>query len=240
MMLSENIFPILGVFLSTALYLAPFPAVYRAVRVGSLGTFNVIPAAVMCLSTISWVMYSLSVPNPYIFAANVPGTIASAYYVVATLPLLSGSVRERASVQLIIVVGTTIKLALWGYVIFSAMSSEDRSTLLGGYASLICVILFASPLSTIREVIATGSAVSIYAPLTLTQITNCGTWTFYGWFIVHDVWVYGPNGAGLTLGLIQMVLKLIYRGKDEATRTLRARTSPEAWDDNISTENDCR
>ena len=127
MMLSENFFPILGVFLSTALYLAPFPAVYRAVRVGSLGTFNVIPAAVMCLSTISWVMYSLSVPNPYIFAANVPGTIASAYYVVATLPLLSGSVRERASVQLIIVVGTTIKLALWGYVIFSAMSLSPMS-----------------------------------------------------------------------------------------------------------------
>merc|ERR1719198_2766018 len=90
------------------------------------------------------------------------------------------------------VVGTTIKLALWGYVIFSAMSSEDRSTLLGGYGS----------------------------------------------FIVHDVWVYGPNATGLTLGLIQMVLKLIYPGKDEAARTLRARTSPEAWDDNTSTEND--
>jgi hypothetical protein len=37
------------------------------------------------------------------------------------------------------------------------------------YASILCVILFASPLSTVALVVATSDSSSIYAPLTLAQ-----------------------------------------------------------------------
>lgn len=56
MVSSDSFFPTLGVFLSTALYLAPLPPVYKAARTCSLGTFNVLPAAAMFLSTVAWVM----------------------------------------------------------------------------------------------------------------------------------------------------------------------------------------
>ena len=115
-------------------------------------------------------------PNAYIFAANLPGCLASTYYVVATLPLLASAPRERAQVQILIVLGAAAELMLWGYIIFNDLEPSQRNFLLGLYASLLCVLLFASPLSTIREVLASGSAASIYAPLMLTQCVNCGTW----------------------------------------------------------------
>lgn len=37
-----------------------------------------------------------------------------------------------------------------------------------------------------------------------------------GIFAARDVFVYGPNGIGLILGLIQLTLKLLYPSKVEA------------------------
>ena len=34
-------------------------------------------------------------------------------------------------------------------------------------------------------------------------------WTVYG-LAIGDVWVYGPNGTGLCLGLAQLALKILY------------------------------
>ena len=89
------------------------------------------------------------------------------------------------------------------------LAPEERSKALGFYGSLICVILFASPLSTMREVIAAKSSATIYAPLTLAQVANCATWTGYG-FAIGDLWVWGPNLTGLLLGLMQLALKLVF------------------------------
>lgn len=45
-------------------------------------------------------MYSLSVPNVYIFAANSPGCVASVVYYVTTLPLIPPQQKDtRRSVQ---------------------------------------------------------------------------------------------------------------------------------------------
>ena len=240
--LLEKVFPVLGVFLSNALYLAPAPAVYNAVRAGALGQFNVLPQAVMVHSTISWIFYALSVPNPYIAAANLPGAVAAISYAVFTLPLIP---RERASerraVQGVLVLGSVVTLIGWCMLIFGAFEPAKRSFILGLYGSLLCVLLFASPLSTVRrllarvsslismalarghmrrvpapcwcaqvrEVLHNSNAVSIYAPLTIAQCVNCGTWTLYG-FAVGDIWVWGPNATGFVLGLIQVALKLAF------------------------------
>ena len=74
--------------------------------------------------------------------------------------------------------------------------------------------MFASPLSTVSEVIRTQSAASIYAPLTFAQVANCGTWTMYG-LGIGDSWVWGPNTAGLLLGIAQLGLKIVFPSKGQ-------------------------
>lgn len=38
-------------------------------------------------------------------------------------------------------------------------------------------------------------------------------WTTYGVFAAKDIFVWGPNGTGLILGLVQLALKLVYPSK---------------------------
>ncbi len=218
MTLVDSVFPVIGVVLSNALYFAPLPAVISAARSGVLGPSSVLPQAVMVISTTAWVFYALSVPNFYITAANVPGVISSVYAISITLPLIPRDrLREREQVQAVLVGGAAIDLFLWVFLIASEASAEHRSAVLGLYGSLICIVLFASPLATVRDVIATRNSASIYAPLTFAQVINCGTWTAYG-LAVGDIWVWGPNAAGFALGLAQLSLKLTYpaRGSNEA------------------------
>jgi len=207
-LMAGGIFPWLGVVLSNLLYLTPAPAVYAAAQKRSIGSLNVLPQALMVISTFSWVCYSLSVPDPFITAANLPGCLASLWYVVTLLPLIPReAAADRRLVQIVIIGGAGALLSLCTFLIFSKAKSSERSFALGIFGSVLCVILFASPLSTMREVLATWNAASIYAPLTVATCVNCASWTAYG-LVVDDIWVYLPNGTGLCLGLIQLALKM--------------------------------
>ena len=53
-------------------------------------------------------------------------------------------------------------------------------------------------------------------------------WTVYG-LSIGDVWVYGPNGTGLALGLAQLLLKLLYPSTE-----LRVRKDSPSDDDGAS------
>ena len=167
----QLIFPIVGVVLSNALYFSSLPAVLQAWRTGILGSLNVLPQALMVLSTNAWMCYGLSVPNHFIVLSNLPGSIAAIGFVSITLPLIPrAQSTERAQVQLVLVLGATVMMTLWCGIVFGKASHETRNFALGLYGSAICILLFASPLSTMSEVISTRNSVSIYVPLTLTQV----------------------------------------------------------------------
>jgi solute carrier family 50 protein (sugar transporter) len=160
--------PIIGVLLSNGLYFSGLPAVYRAQKTGTLGDLNVLPLAIMSLSTTSWLAYALSVPNIFIVLSNLPGVIVAMSYTVLTLPLIK-TAPERRQVQFVMIAGATVIPILWCIIIFARLDNARRSFTLGAFASFLCIILFASPLSTISEVISSRNSVSIYAPLTAAQ-----------------------------------------------------------------------
>ena len=211
-MVIAKVCPSLGVVLSNALYFAPLPATLAAAKAGSLGDLNPLPSSLMVLATISWVCYGLSVSNPYIVASNVPGAIVALLSFVSFMPLMKGNSQLKA-VQYTLVGGASAALLLWTKLILGGATSAARSSAVGMFATVICIILFASPLSTMKTVIAEKNAASILAPLTLCQVTNCLMWTVYGFIAAKDVFVWGPNGTGLILGLVQLALKLLYPTK---------------------------
>ena len=199
-----------GVLLSNALYLSPMMSVRYAVNTGRLGSLNVVPQALMVVSTGAWLSYGFSLPNVFILASNLGGSVLSVYYVLATFHLIPPEqLSDRRAVQAILVVGNTAMLLLWTVLVLSELARRTVSFVLGAYGSFLCVLLFAAPLSTVRTVVASRSSASIQAPLLATQLANCVLWTVYG-LIISDVWVWGPNMAGLTLAAIQLILKLKY------------------------------
>jgi solute carrier family 50 (sugar transporter) len=174
--LADRLCPALGVVLSNALYCAPLPETLRRVKKGTLGELNPLPTSLMVIGTTSWLSYSLSARNPWIAATNVPGAIVAIATFVAVLPLIRPG-PQLQQVQGTIIAGASATISLWTYLIFASVSAAARSRALGIYASIICIILFASPLSTIAKVIRTRNAASILAPLTAAQCLNCLMWS---------------------------------------------------------------
>jgi len=205
--------PALGFVLSNALYAAPLPETLRRVKLGTLGDLNPLPTSLMVIGTTSWLGYALSSGNPWIAATNVPGAIVAIATFVSVLPLLRPGPQLR-QVQGTVVAGASATISLWTYLIFAGLSAAVRSRVLGFYATAICIILFASPLSTIAKVIQSRNAASILAPLTAAQCLNCVMWTTYGVFAAKDPFVWGPNGTGLLLGIIQLGLKVSFPSKE--------------------------
>jgi len=179
---------------------------------GSLGDLNPIPTACIVLSTFAWLMYAFSVPNVWVVTSNLPGACAAMAAMTMMLPLMKGS-KKLFTVQATLVGGTLLNLLLWSYLIFSGMAAAARSRFLGLYASAFFIILAASPLSTIKEVITSRNSASIYAPMTAAQCVNSGLWTVYGLFGAKDIFVWGPNATGVVLGLLQLLLKLLFPSK---------------------------
>jgi solute carrier family 50 protein (sugar transporter) len=208
--LITSIIPRLGIITSTLLYFSPMSAVHAASKAHVLGELNPTPLALMSVASLCWLVYGLSIRNPFVTLSNLPGYIASIWYVVSVLPLL---VEEQSqlleSMQYIIVCLSAITVSLWTYLSLSNKSLVNVQSILGIYASGLFVILSGSPLSTINTVLSTRNAGSILLSLTLAQVTNTALWSVYG-LAIKDKFVYGPNMVGLGFGLIQLLLKLAF------------------------------
>lgn len=206
--LAETLAPKLGVFTSTALYFAPAAAVITAIRNGDIGDLNPIPVCIMSTVSVSWLAYGLSARDPYVALSNIAGCIGSAGYVIGLLPLLTNHKQLRAT-QAVVWAGVSALLSAWTYLGLSNAPRSVVSSTMGMFGSVLFIILAASPLATIKTVVSSRNSKSILGPLTMAQVVNCALWTMYG-FTVRDRFVWGPNVIGLTLGLAQLTLKLLF------------------------------
>jgi solute carrier family 50 protein (sugar transporter) len=205
-----SLIPKIGIITSTLVYFSPMAAVRAASMNRSLEDLNPSPLVIMSVSSICWLAYGLSVRDPFVTLSNVPGSIASIWYVTAVLPLLSG--RQLQTTQNTIVLLTAMTINLWTYLSLSNKPMVQVRSMLGLFASALFVVLSGSPLSTITTVLKTRNSGSILTKLTMAQITNTALWSAYG-LAIKDKFVYGPNLIGLFFGLAQLVLKITFPSK---------------------------
>ena len=211
--------PAMGIVTSNVLYFTALPEVLRARKAGELGPFNPLPSTIMVLSVLSWLQYSLVVGNAWILWSNLPGAAAVLMTFAVMLPLMDKSHPALSACQNTFVGGAMATLCLWSYLVFGGVAVALRAQYIGYFASAIFMVLSASPLSTIRTVVATRNSVSIYTPLTLAQCANTLLWTIYGVMAAKDIFVYGPNGVGLALGVSQLLLKILFPSKAKEGET---------------------
>jgi solute carrier family 50 protein (sugar transporter) len=213
-----------GPLASAGLYLAPIPTIRQISSSGTVGNLPLLPYSSMAGNTFIWFVYGLLKKEVGIWSSNVFGFVLAIYYCfifvrnlrkdgkvgylldIAT-PTLPGSVKQHLQAVAVVII-SILTLAMFKPF---GKSSEN---LIGNIGVTICVIMFASPLSVMKVVVQTKSAKSIPLPFTLLTTLNCFMWTVFGWFAMNDVNVYLPNVLGLTSGIVQIVLKLIYGSND--------------------------
>ena len=122
-------------------------------------------------------------------------------------PTLPGSTMQHFQ-GMSLLVGITTILAF-------SLPTMKAAEIIGTLGVIFCVAMFASPLAALKSVLATKSAKSIPLPFTVAAIVNCFLWSVVGLMDMKDFNIYAPNLLGLLFGLIQLALKLIYKGERE-------------------------
>jgi len=82
-------------------------------------------------------------------------------------------------------------------------------TVLGFLSSISSILMFGSPLTTLKKVIKTRDNSSLSIQLLIISILSSGLWTLYG-YIINDNFVIVPNGLGCLLAAFQVLIYKIY------------------------------
>ena len=74
----------------------------------------------------------------------------------------------------------------------------------------LAIVLSGSPLATIKTVLKDKSTAALPFMNSFSTWLNAMCWFLYGILVAHDVMIFGPNGMGLALASIQMLMFVLY------------------------------
>lgn len=213
---------------SILVLMSPIPTMEKIKNDRSVGNLPLLPYSSMIVSSYLWCVYGVLKNEPNIWSSNGIGLLLGFYYFItfqkfspkssSTFP---GSIRQHIQYVLVIMSVATI-LPLMKSMLSSII---DTTEAVGKVGVVLCVALFASPLSALKSVIETKSSRSIPLPFTIASIINCILWSIFGWFQMNDSNIYIPNILGLLCGLIQLGLKIYYA--DSKSRRAKLKTLDE-------------
>lgn len=179
-------------------FLAPLATMKQFKADKSTNEVSPIPYAAMTVNGALWVMYGLLKSDFTIILPNISGFFFGAYYTY-TFSLYT----ERNMIPYYAGVAAGI-----GFCATVATSLETAAAInaIGLFGCGIVATMFGGPLGSIKTVIEDENTDSLPVAFTLATFVNCTLWSSYGWFIIDDIYVWGPNLAGLVFSSVQIGL----------------------------------
>lgn len=192
-------------------------AFLNAKKTGSLGKINPYPYVFGLMNNIGWVVYSIVLHNPFIYAANIFGVILNLYFTVNCLVLLSKKDDARdiecynkVEKFLFGSISFFCFLTLFIGVIKNFMTFETLNNCLK-YLSLLFNVTYVLSLNgTIVEVFQTRDTSGIVIPFMIINLLNALLWMFYGLLGENNVAIYGPNMLCIVCVGINFSLKFYF------------------------------
>lgn len=201
--LATTFAPALGAGLANSMFFSGLPEVIEKRREGALGDFNPLPMPIILGNTFGWVAYSLLTQNPFVAAANAPGLLLASWYVMTTIRLAEPS--QARSIEKVAMCMAAIHTVAGLTCAFCLSTRQAMISLYGLVCNAILLAYYGAPLSTIRTVLKTRSAASIFFPTVLLNGLNALFWAAYA-LAIGDVYILVPNTIGLCLAAVQTAL----------------------------------
>jgi solute carrier family 50 protein (sugar transporter) len=166
------------------------------------------PYLSMFINCLFWVTYGVLSENFTLVFVNFIGFVFACYYNWLYFKITTNreAFLTKCSVTLFIYI-----IAL-GYVMFVVNDTTDVLRNLGFMAACCSILMFGSPLTSLKEVIEKRDASSIPLPVSIAAAGCSLTWTLYG-LSMNDISIIVPNFIGSILGAIQLGLKFYYQKK---------------------------
>jgi solute carrier family 50 protein (sugar transporter) len=184
-----------------AMWLAPYPTIQKAIKDKSTGGLPPLGYFSMFANGYLWFGYGVaSGMDLTIIVPNVTGMIAGCYYSYHFIQHNSGQFDLNPYY-----IGTGGAMAaVTGMLAF--LPPDQAQMGLGYLGCAVVVAMFSGPLTVIKQVIETQSTRDLPFPMAVATVVNCFLWGSFGYFVIDDAFVWGPNTLGLASGLTQLAL----------------------------------
>ena len=202
----------------------PLQTARKIRRDQNVGALSPLPFACIVANCSVWVLYGV-IGRDWVpmVASNAVGVASGAYCLGVFIRFAKPPAKTFATQLRLLVVGFAVfvalqaRLAAWRgapkrthhsspYPLDVDGETRDALGLLGVGA---CVVMFASPLSTLATVWRTRSTASLVPAVTVASAACSVLWALYG-FLEGDAYVYGPNVAGVVCSAAQGLLFLLF------------------------------
>ncbi|KAJ3692317.1 hypothetical protein LUZ60_012667 [Juncus effusus] len=201
---------VLGNAIALVLFLSPVPTFYKIWKKRSVEQFSPIPYIATLMNCMMWVLYGLPIVHPHsllVITINGAGTFIELSYIL--LFLLYSQGKKRLQV-LAMFVGAIVFVAIVAVVVITtAHTHERRSMIVGILCVILCIMMYAAPLSVMKMVIQTKSVEYMPLFLSVAAFFNGVCWTVYA-LIRFDPYITIPNGLGVVFAIGQLILYAIY------------------------------
>ena len=220
--------------------LSHMPTVVQIFRNKSVGSLPLLPYTTMVCCCFIFFVYGVLTDLQSVWIPNIAGVALGLIYVTVFIRAcdpeaknLPGTANQHLfGMSALIGINMCLAAIAASGIGIDNEPLERHSTLLaqsgvaidiiGKEGVIMSIILFASPLAVIQQVIITKSAAAIPLPFTLASLISCTAWFVLGWWRANDFNIYFPNVLGFSCSVAQLVLKVIYghRTVDTATKDL--------------------
>lgn len=189
------------VMCSVALQLSGLGTARKIRRERSTGLLDPLPFVTMVSNCLVWSAYALLNANITCFVPNFTGYLFGTYYVT------NFAKHTQVSMKGYYVGLGAVIAALCTAVLLLGMKAAHP---IGLFGACSCVSMLASPLATIRQVVATKSTASLTFPRTLASFVFALSWFTYGLAVAMDPFIYVPNALGLLATAVQLSMFAAY------------------------------
>jgi len=181
----------------------------------STGELSPVPYFSLMISSSVALMYGFLIRDLTTLIVNTLGFGCSIYYLLNFYRFT----KEKTFVQRLIGLGVAFVVCVFVYVMFLAPAGQARLRL-GLVGICVGTALFASPLATIRKVLATKSTESMDFFLSACATACSLSWFLYGCFVLSDLFVWLPNAIGVVLCMLQLLLFAKFPSKQSTSQKL--------------------
>ncbi|XP_058972874.2 sugar transporter SWEET1 isoform X1 [Pocillopora verrucosa] len=188
---------------------------------GSTKNITFFPFWSTCLSSILWTKYGILVDDTPIYTIGILGMITQSAY------LLFYYINTRDKKLLIqrLMYSFFGVCSLLTYVKYYTADFDTAVFHLGFIASGFTVAVYGSPLASVANVIRHKSTEFMTFSMCLGNFVVALLWAIYGQ-LVQDNFILVPNGTGVMLGSLQLLLFVFYPSTSQRTITYNMSSKP--------------
>lgn len=184
-----------------ALFLTGIQICNRIYRMNTTGDISGFPFVATLVNCTLWFLYGYTSSNSTIMTVNAIGATFQLSYALIYLRFTPDKPSYTRSI-----VGAVVFLTTVAFYLQSFLEDNQTAKLHAGLiASVATVIMFGSPLASLREVVEKQSTESLSFPLCFANLIVPIEWVLYG-MLIDDKFVQVPNFLGAILGFIQVAL----------------------------------